>query len=520
MRRKGFTLIELLTVITIIGILSTVATVNYTSARAKARDGKRLGDLEVLRKGLELYVNDFGGYPADGVPGDGGIILGEDGGTMLIDEGWADHNSPVYIERVPPNPGPYGAPYVYRSLNADGSPCDRTPCAAYSLEFYLETDIAGIEAGPYTQSPEGVKPAPPVVAESILSRVTLAPGLAAANRFRPVVEAVDAARSVTIDNPTVEAAAQTVVAPVSTAAVVATTATAITVSQVGAYLYLVFTQPFLLLRKRREFSWGIAYNSQTKLPVDLAIVRLIEEGTKRLVQTRVTDRQGRLFFFAPAGSYRIEVTKPGFAFPATTLGRAKEDGSYGNLYYGGRIVVGTDGAAVNPSIPLDPAGVEVSDADAVKRFLRGKWKHGVALSGFFLTLGSFIAKPGVFLGALMAVHVILYVLMRRLAYPRQPAQWGVVADERDGNPIAHAVIRLFTLPYHKLVETRVADRHGRYNFMVGKNLYYVTATHPGYWKTESFPLDLRGTDRPQVIAAPVNLRPLSEPAEVDGRPSA
>ncbi len=61
--QKGFTLIELLVVIAIIGLLSSVVFASLNSARAKARDAKRLSEIAELKKGLELYYADNGVYP-------------------------------------------------------------------------------------------------------------------------------------------------------------------------------------------------------------------------------------------------------------------------------------------------------------------------------------------------------------------------------------------------------------------------------------------------------------------------
>jgi len=58
-----------LTVIVIIGVLATIATVFVIAQNQKARDSRRVADLAQVQKALELYYAQYGCYPAstDGV---------------------------------------------------------------------------------------------------------------------------------------------------------------------------------------------------------------------------------------------------------------------------------------------------------------------------------------------------------------------------------------------------------------------------------------------------------------------
>ncbi len=61
--QKGFTLVELLVVIAIIGILATLLLLQLGVARQRARDAKRIVDINQVRTATELYFDDNGTYP-------------------------------------------------------------------------------------------------------------------------------------------------------------------------------------------------------------------------------------------------------------------------------------------------------------------------------------------------------------------------------------------------------------------------------------------------------------------------
>ncbi|HEU5114196.1 MAG TPA: type II secretion system protein [Candidatus Paceibacterota bacterium] len=63
--RRGFTLIELLVVISIISLLSSVVLSALNSARAKARDAKRVSEIGQLKLALEYYYDKYGTYIND-----------------------------------------------------------------------------------------------------------------------------------------------------------------------------------------------------------------------------------------------------------------------------------------------------------------------------------------------------------------------------------------------------------------------------------------------------------------------
>lgn len=61
--RRGFSLAELLVVIAIIGLLASVGLASFSRVQLKARDARRMSDVQSIGKALALYDVNVGAFP-------------------------------------------------------------------------------------------------------------------------------------------------------------------------------------------------------------------------------------------------------------------------------------------------------------------------------------------------------------------------------------------------------------------------------------------------------------------------
>lgn len=311
------------------------------------------------------------------------------------------------------------------------------------------------------------------------------------------------------DNPTVEAVAEKAVAPAAAAAAVANSAIAAQATlsvDVARYLIFFVSQPVLLFRRRKRKAWGTVYNSLSRLPEDLAIVRLRDAATGRLITTEVTDKDGRFSFLVAEGKYKLEAKKANFVFPTELLKGKKEDSQYADVYHGAAIQIGDKGAVLTPNIPVDPQVKTSADASVLKQNRWRRIQAGVALAGPVLGGVSFIIKPSLLVTLLFLVGIVVYLFFRRFATTPAPKSWGVVREEKTSQAVGQAILRVFALPFDRLLETRVTDARGRYNFKVGNSRFYMTVTKQGYKKEQTQTFDFTAAAEPEVISEDVELK--------------
>ena len=280
-------------------------------------------------------------------------------------------------------------------------------------------------------------------------------------------------------------------------------------------LQYLFTSPLLLIGRRKRKAWGVVYNAVTKLPVDLAVVRLLKMPEQRLVMTRVTDKLGRYFFLTQPGEYRIVVVKPGHAFPSQILEGAKEDGKFLDVYHGESIAVTERDATIAANLPMDPG--EGAPAAQPRKIRLSKMfrrlQRTASVLGIVAALFVLLIQPGWLTVAGFVVQIVLFGLFRRLSRTRKPKNWGIVYDEKTKHPLANAIVRIFEPKYNKLLETAVTDRHGRYSFLVGPNEYFVTYERDAYHPLEVRPIDLRAESEAKEIAPDIGLQKLRDRGE-------
>ncbi len=147
LRSRSFTLIELLLAISIIGLLASIVLVSINSVRAKARDARRLADMQTITKALMLYLDKNGQFP--GPVWSAGYQENEPAGCGSWDSSAADNNTDGYffitpletngiISKVPLDPintavACSGYTYRYYRYDAGTSGCDANRGAFFVL---------------------------------------------------------------------------------------------------------------------------------------------------------------------------------------------------------------------------------------------------------------------------------------------------------------------------------------------------------------------------------------------------
>ncbi len=296
------------------------------------------------------------------------------------------------------------------------------------------------------------------------------------------------------NDPAVKEAA-TRVAPTAVGVAAVGTVAIVSWADILPLLRFLFLQPVLILGRGKREKWGSVYNSLSKLPVDLALVRLINAQTNKIMQTKVTSSDGRYFFVVNNGKYRLEARKGNFLFPSNLLKDLQVDGQKSDIYHGEVIVVDRKGTVITANIPLDPTNQVIKTpgrimlAKALRRI-----QNVISWLGLLVTGVALYISPTWYMWLLLGAHIAMTLVFKRLSKAPPAKGWGIVYDEINKKPISNVVARLFDSKFNKLVATEVTSADGKYYFVAGENQYYISYDHEGYQPQKTDIIDLKGKE--------------------------
>ncbi|OGF33801.1 hypothetical protein A2223_00310 [Candidatus Falkowbacteria bacterium RIFOXYA2_FULL_35_8] len=327
-----------------------------------------------------------------------------------------------------------------------------------------------------------------------------------------------------LDNAKVEKVTSQVVAPTMitfTTVGVANVFTAAATASAGvsggagilSYIQFLFVQPILLFTRKKREKWGVVYDSITKKPISLAIIRVFDKQSGRIIQTRVSDNNGRYQVIVDPGEYYLEVSKDEYKFPSEILYGAVQDDKYFGLYHGEQISA-DDKLVLNYNIPVDPdKKAKVLSTEIRQKFLK-KVQYLISFIGPAGALISLIIKPTIWVAVIFVVQVILLLIFKKMTIPAKLKNWGEVLDAVTGRKLKNAIVRIFDSKYNKLLESQVTDSKGRYGFLVSKNTYYLTSQKSDYqqYKSEEIPIS---DEQGGLITKRINLKKGSDHGHLD-----
>ncbi|MFA6503875.1 MAG: carboxypeptidase-like regulatory domain-containing protein [Patescibacteria group bacterium] len=272
------------------------------------------------------------------------------------------------------------------------------------------------------------------------------------------------------------------------------------------YLYYIFTQPLILISRRKKGKFGVIYNSLSKLHVDLAAVR-IKNAAGKIVQTKITDKQGRYYFLLPKGQYEVDISKQGYSFPSGLLAGKTQDVDYIDLLTNNKLNFTADAFVAN-NIPIDPKEDARKHKDIKRKLTLRKVQSTAAVLTTLLSFGVFALVPTYQYLGLAVFQLLTYVVFRRLAYRKPFPSYGVILDQKTGKPIKSAVVRILDTQFNRILETQITDAQGRYAFLVGRGKFYVTINKDGYESVRSEAIDCSGSKDSVVIDKKIKLQPI------------
>jgi len=228
---------------------------------------------------------------------------------------------------------------------------------------------------------------------------------------------------------------------------------------------------FLFGFAKKKKKWGIVYDAESNQPVPIAVVRIFDQEFKKLLETQITDKNGRFGFLVKPGKYYINIIKTDYTFPSKFVR---------NDYHGEPFEVKED-SVISVNIPIDPNVHKLAlRLNIISKLMKifNDAQIPVSILGTVLCIFIYISYPDLL--NLLVVIFYLLIWLNELYQLRKGHLFGMVMKKIDEAPIALAIIRVFDEATNKLIATRVTESQGKYYYLTGPGNFYLTAVKENF----------------------------------------
>ena len=235
---------------------------------------------------------------------------------------------------------------------------------------------------------------------------------------------------------------------------------------------------------------GMVYDSKTYEGVAFALITISsidDQNEESLKETIVTDHSGVYQGVKlPPGRYRFSINHQDYIFPSQ-----KERANYLTTkdYYRGEIFT------INKSkdkeflmIPVDPHGESIKKSvslrgriDMAIKYI-GQKVNSVSIIFFIISCLLVLAKPSV-VNIIFFVTYLILMILKVKSKVIKPTITGVVTNE-EGQLLQNAIVKLNEPQKGELASLVSTDATGRFEFMVKKGKYAITAIKDGFVLTQ------------------------------------
>ena len=233
-----------------------------------------------------------------------------------------------------------------------------------------------------------------------------------------------------------------------------------------------FLSMFIFLGKKK---WGIVYDGESKQPVPKAKVALYEFETKKLLESKLTNKLGEYGFEIKPGKYYLTVAKSDYNYPSKEV----------KIDYHEEVIEVKKDTSPEINIPVDANSAKVTYR---LEFLAkaSKFVNAIRLPvmavGTILAVIFYAAYPTTLNYLIINLYSIIWIY--ELYKLTQIYSLGNIFNSATKAPLGHTTVRVYDEKSGKLISTQISDEHGYYSLTIKPGQYNIEASKPKFKPAE------------------------------------